>query len=427
MESKVDRMRNEPATLDSNRARGTGGREAHFRFTLYLKKNRLRWWWGPKKVHKVSKLQSFTDAIQCCNEDSSLPESQWSGKRCSEWFLRPFRDRFDSDAIAVRLLRRAGAWRPFGTCKLLHRHFQTWTSSFSWLPRVCFEYFYFPTMAAAPKNSFLLRNREKAEFNQYWYSPSTISVFVQDIQEHSGNGRVAFLSTPSIFFSLDSEEVKQNSVLFDVRWFSFFLQLSVSKIQTSCLFSQFDEGLARNAAGRFVKYDFNNLDTIPAEMHHTFDLAVIDPPFITEEVWIKYADAIKLLLKTSDSGQINVRLSASMYDFSSSWLASSDIGEYMEFCLWFFRARFWPLPSRRIVRSWIACLVCDPLSSSLQFHTWFISTMSTRTTSPLAWLSATRKFQNESARIFVFWHFILNLQYILWKWTSLMCLMLHNI
>ena len=33
-------------------------------------------------------------------------------------------------------------------------------------------------------------------------------------------------------------------------------------------------------------------------MHHAFDLVVIDPPFITREVWEKYAEAAKLLLKT---------------------------------------------------------------------------------------------------------------------------------
>jgi len=32
------------------------------------------------------------------------------------------------------------------------------------------------------------------------------------------------------------------------------------------------------------------------ELHHSFDLVVIDPPFITREVWEKYAEAAKLLL-----------------------------------------------------------------------------------------------------------------------------------
>lgn len=46
----------------------------------------------------------------------------------------------------------------------------------------------------------------------------------------------------------------------------------------------------------FVLYDFNNPEDIPANIHHTFDCIVIDPPFITQEVWTLYAAAAKLLL-----------------------------------------------------------------------------------------------------------------------------------
>ncbi|DBB12443.1 TPA: hypothetical protein ACH3X3_005248 [Trebouxia sp. C0006] len=46
----------------------------------------------------------------------------------------------------------------------------------------------------------------------------------------------------------------------------------------------------------FVVYDFNNPEDIPANIHHTFDCIVIDPPFITHEVWRQYAAAAKLLL-----------------------------------------------------------------------------------------------------------------------------------
>ena len=39
-------------------------------------------------------------------------------------------------------------------------------------------------------------------------------------------------------------------------------------------------------------------------MHGTFDLLVVDPPFIVQNVWEKYADAVKLLAKsgTSENG-----------------------------------------------------------------------------------------------------------------------------
>lgn len=59
--------------------------------------------------------------------------------------------------------------------------------------------------------------------------------------------------------------------------------------------AQFDRKWAADAG--FVHYDFNAPEAIPAELHHTFDLAVIDPPFITRDVWEKYAATARLLLK----------------------------------------------------------------------------------------------------------------------------------
>ena len=46
----------------------------------------------------------------------------------------------------------------------------------------------------------------------------------------------------------------------------------------------------------FFKYDFNFPEQIPKDLHQQFDYIVIDPPFITREVWEKYAEATKLLL-----------------------------------------------------------------------------------------------------------------------------------
>ncbi len=64
------------------------------------------------------------------------------------------------------------------------------------------------------KNSFLIRNPEKADFNQYWYSPKTIQFILEQLKSQKG-GSIAFLSTPSIYFSLD-EEMKKTSKIFEV-------------------------------------------------------------------------------------------------------------------------------------------------------------------------------------------------------------------
>ena len=55
----------------------------------------------------------------------------------------------------------------------------------------------------------------------------------------------------------------------------------------------------------FVHYDFNEPENVPASLLGTFDVVVIDPPFITREVWEKYAITAHLLLKagTNEDGK----------------------------------------------------------------------------------------------------------------------------
>jgi len=117
--------------------------------------------------------------------------------------------------------------------------------------------------------SFLEAHEEKLKMNQYWYSEPTLQAMVKGIQE-SGATRVAFLSTPSVYFSLTDETLKANSSLFD-----------------------YDEMWASEPG--FVKYDYRKPEDIPAKYLHSFDLVVIDPPFVTDIVWEKYIEATLLL------------------------------------------------------------------------------------------------------------------------------------
>ena len=63
-------------------------------------------------------------------------------------------------------------------------------------------------------NPFLARHKEKTELNQYWYSKPTIQ-FMVDLCEKNGK-RIAFMSTPSIYFSLKDKAIKASSVCLDV-------------------------------------------------------------------------------------------------------------------------------------------------------------------------------------------------------------------
>jgi 16S rRNA G966 N2-methylase RsmD len=49
-----------------------------------------------------------------------------------------------------------------------------------------------------------------------------------------------------------------------------------------------------------VYYNFNKPEELDSKLHHQFTMVVIDPPFITREVWEKYAEACRLLLCDAD-------------------------------------------------------------------------------------------------------------------------------
>eukprot|EP00899_Mesostigma_viride_P006587 jgi/Mesvir1/1592/Mv14560-RA.1 len=83
---------------------------------------------------------------------------------------------------------------------------------------------------------------------------------------------VAFLSTPSIYFSLSDPEIKKNSYLFDL-----------------------DDQWSKHP--NYIRYDFNAPEDIPPDKSLAFDMVMIDPPFITEDCWQKYTTTTKLLLK----------------------------------------------------------------------------------------------------------------------------------
>ena len=70
----------------------------------------------------------------------------------------------------------------------------------------------------SPANAFLTRTDENRNLNQYWYSKHTIETLCRALREcllKSEGRRVAFLSTPSLFFSLSPEEQK-HCAIFDV-------------------------------------------------------------------------------------------------------------------------------------------------------------------------------------------------------------------
>ena len=57
---------------------------------------------------------------------------------------------------------------------------------------------------------------------------------------------------------------------------------------------QLDDSLSSDPS--FVCYDFQKPLDFPSSLQQSFDMVVIDPPFITREVWELYAQTTKALL-----------------------------------------------------------------------------------------------------------------------------------
>jgi len=136
---------------------------------------------------------------------------------------------------------------------------------------------------AAGAAAFIKQHREDADHNQYWYSAATVARILAAVEEpllaEGPPPRGAFLSTPSLFFALApaARAAARHAVL----------DLDAAQF-------------AGPGGEAFVRFDFRAAPPeahLPAALLGAFDLVVIDPPFITEEVWRLYAAAARALLR----------------------------------------------------------------------------------------------------------------------------------
>ncbi|CAD7958495.1 unnamed protein product [Amoebophrya sp. A25] len=139
----------------------------------------------------------------------------------------------------------------------------------------------------AVEESFLKSTKERGDLNQYWFSEKTIKVFIRIIEGHIEKGvaaggqkpKVALVSCPSLYFSV------------------------AAALRQYCIVLDIDEQW-RDDPG-FVYYDFNMSFADEAEAgeltghKHDCSLVVIDPPYITEEVWRKYAVCANYLARAA--------------------------------------------------------------------------------------------------------------------------------
>ena len=131
---------------------------------------------------------------------------------------------------------------------------------------------------ATGASKFLATTSERSDMNQYWYSANSIETLVAEALECEGP--VAFVSTPSLYLSIP-ESIRRAR---DYRLLDFDQAFKV------------DPG--------FSFYDFRKPAEIDPQLLQRFAGVVIDPPFITEEVWRAYAETSRALLLPGDSGRV---------------------------------------------------------------------------------------------------------------------------
>ena len=146
------------------------------------------------------------------------------------------------------------------------------------------------------------------------YSRRTIDAFALEAADViAAGGTVAFLSTPSIYFALS--EAQRGAAAPE----------GAPMGGTGCRVFEYDTQW--DADPGFVFFDFNAPEGIPRALEGAFDMVVVDPPFITREVWEKYAVSAKKLLRPGPTANGGVytggaaRLICTTVQESAPWMA----------------------------------------------------------------------------------------------------------
>ncbi|KAI9009100.1 putative N6-adenine methyltransferase-domain-containing protein [Hyaloraphidium curvatum] len=111
---------------------------------------------------------------------------------------------------------------------------------------------------------------EDYQLSQFWYDvPTREALAGECLAAHQGT--VGFLSTPGPYFAYKRAGGGE-AVLFE-----------------------YDARFAVGAGDEFVRYDYAEPNALPERCRGAMDMLVVDPPFLSEECWLRFALAIRLL------------------------------------------------------------------------------------------------------------------------------------
>ncbi|CAD5205848.1 unnamed protein product [Bursaphelenchus okinawaensis] len=120
--------------------------------------------------------------------------------------------------------------------------------------------------------------------SQFWYTKETSDKLCEEIVEltktFDGPVRVAFLSCPTIFEAMEKKEDKPSN-----------LHTHLYEYDT-----RFGE-----TTSNFTFYDYNDPLEVPAEFSNIYDIVVVDPPHLSDECAVKFAQTIRVLAKDKNT------------------------------------------------------------------------------------------------------------------------------
>lgn len=123
---------------------------------------------------------------------------------------------------------------------------------------------------------------ENWQLSQFWYDEQTADTLARECTAAVGDGgSIACVSCPTLFDRL--------------------LQLDcVQSGRANAVLFEFDERfITKYGQDRVVFYDYRQPLALPESLRNSFDLIVVDPPFLAEECVVKVAQTVRWLSKPS--------------------------------------------------------------------------------------------------------------------------------
>ncbi|CAH0728642.1 unnamed protein product, partial [Brenthis ino] len=116
---------------------------------------------------------------------------------------------------------------------------------------------------------------ENWQLSQFWYNEATVQALVKVIDKSlPDSGKVALISCPTLFVPVKRQVGNRaNVTLFE-----------------------YDRRFEVHGTD-FMFYDYKWPEKVPADLAHSYDIIVADPPFLAEECISKTSQTIKLLAK----------------------------------------------------------------------------------------------------------------------------------